>query len=725
MNGKRLLYRMTAASHPVLCPAAPVSQPIRRQWLLLVCLLFPLVMAAQALCYLALGTGWPARGLSACGVAVTNAIPLFCSWVAWRRARGVAAIFWLLFGLAVLNLLIPNIIMPHDALLRVSTVSAPTLSLLYCLYGAPVMMILFLPDSQARFAKAEIALDFVQITVVIALVYSTFFFLPLQSMTPGEALLHNVIISNWHSIFLLVATVLRLLFARTPQSRDLFRRLAIFLFACVATTVAGDWIDQHHYEVASAWYDLGWDLTFLPPALVALTWTQSGERATRSAPAPFLPFLTFNLVLVAMLSGMQLMTSHWKAAHGTVLTSIAVAASLVAFTFRLALTQYHQHREIVEREAAEESLKVANGRIGSLLAHTQRQVEEITQVSELSCLLQACTSTTEVYRVIPERMERLFRGYSGYIALLNESRTRVETVAAWGPNPPSQQAFVPEECWALRRGSPHVSTPGSSALSCAHFPGGGTTICIPLIANGHALGTFALQDGPGASAADSLAQASAWQRQVMSSLAEDIALAIANLGLREELRRQAIRDPLTGLYNRRYMQEFLDRELSRAARRSRSVAVLMVDLDHFKLYNDTYGHGAGDQALAGVGEVLLRSVRAEDLACRYGGEEFCVILTECPLEQAVKRATEIRQRIRQCRLQRDDRARDPLTTSIGVAAFAETTDRGDLLLKFADEALYQAKRNGRDCVVAAKPASVAFESASPIVEATKKSSAAG
>jgi diguanylate cyclase (GGDEF)-like protein len=211
----------------------------------------------------------------------------------------------------------------------------------------------------------------------------------------------------------------------------------------------------------------------------------------------------------------------------------------------------------------------------------------------------------------------------------------------------------------------------------------------------------------------------------MSSLAEDIALAIANLGLREELRRQAIRDPLTGLYNRRYMQEFLDRELSRAARRSRSVAVLMVDLDHFKLYNDTYGHGAGDQALAGVGEVLLRSVRAEDLACRYGGEEFCVILTECPLEQAVKRATEIRQRIRQCRLQRDDRARDPLTTSIGVAAFAETTDRGDLLLKFADEALYQAKRNGRDCVVAAKPASVAFESASPIVEATKKSSAAG
>jgi diguanylate cyclase (GGDEF)-like protein len=192
-------------------------------------------------------------------------------------------------------------------------------------------------------------------------------------------------------------------------------------------------------------------------------------------------------------------------------------------------------------------------------------------------------------------------------------------------------------------------------------------------------------------------------------VAEHIALATANLGLRESLRLQAIRDPLTGLYNRRYMQEFLDRELRSARRKHRSLAVLMLDLDHFKRYNDKFGHTAGDTALAAIGQMLLRSVRTEDIACRFGGEEFAIILPECNLASALVRAEDIRKHILELRIRSDAQASE-LTFSIGVSAFDETTDRIDLLLEFADEALYRAKREGRNRVVAARPAAALPES---------------
>ena len=200
---------------------------------------------------------------------------------------------------------------------------------------------------------------------------------------------------------------------------------------------------------------------------------------------------------------------------------------------------------------------------------------------------------------------------------------------------------------------------------------------------------------------------SARRLHLASAVAEHIAVAIANLGLRESLRLQAVRDPLTGLYNRRYMQEFLERELHSARRRRRPVSVMMLDLDHFKRYNDSFGHAAGDRALAAVGEILLRSVRAEDIACRYGGEEFTLILPECNLQQANVRAEIIRIRVAETCSHSGGKPSDALTISIGVAAFDETTDRVDLLLKFADDALYEAKHQGRNRIVQARPASEA------------------
>ena len=357
------------------------------------------------------------------------------------------------------------------------------------------------------------------------------------------------------------------------------------------------------------------------------------------------------------------------------------------------------------RKAAQEQLTASHQEVGRLLADARRQTAEITQISEFGSLLQACTSREEVFRLIPERLRRLFPGASGYIALLSSTKNRLESVAKWGICP-ADQIFSPEQCWALRRGCIHAHSSGHSGPRCSHLLGDGPSVCIPLIANGHAFGMLSVQDDdPPHPVPDPEVDSDAFarRRHLAVAVSEHIALSVANLSLRESLRLQAIRDPLTGLYNRRYMQEFLERELHSARRKHRPLAVMMLDLDHFKRYNDSFGHSAGDQALAAVGEMLMRSVRAEDIACRYGGEEFILILPECSLRQALARAHEIRRRFRESSTQPDRKTAD-LSFSIGVAAFDETTDRGDLLLKFADDALYEAKRAGRDRVVAARAA---------------------
>jgi len=308
----------------------------------------------------------------------------------------------------------------------------------------------------------------------------------------------------------------------------------------------------------------------------------------------------------------------------------------------------------------------------------------------------------------------LFPGASGSIALLSVSKSHAQSVAQWGVCP-ADQIFAPEQCWALRRGRANAHPGGRSAPRCSHLLGEGPSICIPLVANGDAIGTLTIQNDDPLSPvsdpdADATSESLTRRCQLAAAVAEQVAITVANLNLRESLRLEAVRDPLTGLYNRRYMQEFLDRELHSARRKRRSLAVMMLDLDRFKRYNDNFGHSAGDQALAAVGETLLRSVRAEDVACRYGGEEFALILPECSLQQAIVRADDIRKRLKEYRVQSDGEAPDALTVSIGVAAFDETTDRVDLLLKFADDALYQAKRAGRDRVVAARPAAALPES---------------
>jgi len=670
-----------------------------------VAIFFATSMSIQVAGFLLLGlTRW-GLGLSESILVLDTAVAIACTWFAFRRATGVTSIFWFLYAVDLIVLLVPTSLQTYDTLFNQNVLSDQTRALMFCLYGAPVLMMLFLPDTYGSVrVKSEIFLDLFQIVIVVGLVYSTFFFVPLSRMLPEAAILRSINLSDLQSVLLLILTLIRLQFARVSRSRNLLLRLSFFLLVCAITTCTGDWMYLKSFA-AGQWFDLGWAVPQLAAALIAITWVPSVEPRGIRKPN-FLSFLATNLVLVAMLTTIHLLSDRWKQAHGEFLTDLAIAVSLVAFTVRLALTQFHQQQEIAHRKEAQGKLIASNQQVGVLLDNARRQTAEITQISELGSLLQACSSREEVFRLIPERLRRLFPGASGCIALLSPSKNRAESVAEWGIGP-TAQIFTPDECWALRRGCTHSQNGGPAAPRCSHLLGAGASICIPLIANGEAIGILSIQSDDTLlplSEIDAESGDHSRRPQLAAAVAEHIAVSIANLGLRESLRREAVRDALTGLYNRRYMQEFLDRELHSARRKHRPVAVLMLDLDHFKRYNDTFGHAAGDKALATFAEILMRSVRAEDVACRYGGEEFTLILPECSLRQATVRAEEIRQRLMDLRVETGGKILTPLTTSIGVAAFDETTDCVDLLLKFADEALYQAKHAGRNRVVVARPA---------------------
>jgi len=662
----------------------------------LAAILFALLMMLQTAGYLILGTGRAGMGLSEFVLVQHNLLALGCAWIAFRRAQGAAALFWFLFGVTLLVLLLPATILTFTTSFNRELVSSATWRVLYSLYGTPVLMMLFLPSSERQRLKAEIYLDLFQVTIVASLGFYTFFYLPLRHMLPSDALLRNLDLSNLESVFLLAAVGIRLR-SVSSQARRLLLRLALFVLFCAIVTFIGNWIDERHLSTLSAWWDLGWALPYVAAGLVAITWTPKPESDTPVGPTNFRSFLGKNLALVGLLAGIHALTDLWQEANGVILTNVVVAGSLLAFTVRLALTQFHQHEEIAQRRCAQDELSAANETIASLLEETRMEASTIAQVGQVGTLLQSCSSRDEAFRLLPEWLARLFPGTSGSLSILDLSRTRAEPVVTWGTPFPLPQSMAATSSQPSG-GTPQ--TPPGSPLTTAGAP-----ITVPLIAHGEALGVLAIQDaGPVADiSGPSSARSFDRQTQVAYSVAEHLALTIANLDLRETLRLEAIRDPLTGLYNRRHMQESLDREIHRALRRRRSLAVMLLDLDHFKHHNDTFGHAAGDEVLRIVAKTLLRGVRAEDLACRFGGEEFVVLLPECSAQQAAVRAEQVRRSIKSLHTAGKRELQAVVTVSIGVAAFPETTNQGELLLQCADEALYEAKRSGRNQVVVARP----------------------
>jgi diguanylate cyclase (GGDEF)-like protein/PAS domain S-box-containing protein len=324
----------------------------------------------------------------------------------------------------------------------------------------------------------------------------------------------------------------------------------------------------------------------------------------------------------------------------------------------------------------------------------ERKFRELSLLLELAELLQACRSVADAYEVAERMGPRLFPKLSGAVSLFLSSRNLVEKRASWGPTPPVDDSlllFAPDDCWALRRGRPHHAD-GVYSMSCRHVAAPGATLCTPLLAQGELLGVLHLGGGPPLEPA---------VRRTASLVAEQLSTALANLQLREVLKQQSIRDPLTGLYNRRFAEDALRRELSRAARQQAPVAVLALDLDHFKRINDTYGHEGGDRVLRKVGALLLELFRGEDVVARMGGEELLVILPGMNELGARARAEEVRLRVSALEILQDGQRIGPVTVSIGLALSPAHGTTDQELVREADAALYAAKRGGRDRVLVA------------------------
>ena len=355
--------------------------------------------------------------------------------------------------------------------------------------------------------------------------------------------------------------------------------------------------------------------------------------------------------------------------------------------------------DITERRQWEEAVQTTNDKLQVLVAQVEEQNSTMTLANEMGDLMQACQASEEAYGAIGYFMPRFFPEDSGALYLLNNSRNLFESVATWGQAPPAIAVFAPDDCWSVRRGRLHQVDNPREALLCRHVSSScsGGYLCVPLMAQGETLGVLHLELGPrpeGQAAGVAVPKA-----QLAVTVAEDMALALANLRLRETLRSQAIRDPLTGLFNRRYMEETLDRELKRSTRTGSPIAVIMMDLDHFKDYNDTFGHNAGDELLSALGNLVKSEIRGEDIACRYGGEEFLLIIPGTSMEVALERAERLRLSVKEMHIQHQ--GLKPITLSLGLAVYPAHGATGLDLILAADAALYQAKRAGRDRVIAA------------------------
>ncbi|HVC32429.1 MAG TPA: diguanylate cyclase [Chloroflexota bacterium] len=358
-------------------------------------------------------------------------------------------------------------------------------------------------------------------------------------------------------------------------------------------------------------------------------------------------------------------------------------------------------RDVTQYQRTEQDLQRANETLADRVAQLERRDHELTLLSEIGDLLQTCLSHDEAYQVIAQGARQLFPVESGALCVLNESQNLVEAVAEWGDFTPSERAFGPDDCWALRRGKPHLVDNAREGVVCRHLdrPDAGRCLCVPMMAQGRALGVLHLRFGRAEPRDGFLAEA---KKQLAVAAAGHFALTLANLNLRESLRQQAVRDPLTGLFNRRYLEETLEREVRRAVRRDRSIGIVMLDLDHFKSFNDTFGHVGGDLLLRELGAYLQSHVRAEDIACRYGGEEFTLILVEASLADTARRADELREGVGQIRAAHGEIALETVSISCGVAAFPDQGPTPETLLRAADAALYRAKSAGRNRVAVAE-----------------------
>ncbi|MDN4056626.1 diguanylate cyclase [Massilia sp. YIM B02769] len=373
--------------------------------------------------------------------------------------------------------------------------------------------------------------------------------------------------------------------------------------------------------------------------------------------------------------------------------TVSLVATITNILF-LAGMLFAGQRVLRQRNAAEHKAQAAADHAEVTAERISIQNDLLFRSAELMHSLELAESVDESAGIIASYLPRLLPRLSGSLYLYNNSRDLLERKAGWGVFDAEPETIEALDCWALRRGSPHLYV-GGDGLVCRHASDTSLDrLCLPLVTQGDVIGCITVTG-------DELAKAEEIQRAWIGQVAEQLGLALSNVKLRVSLRQQSIIDPLTQLYNRRYLDEVLKRELARASRSGVPLSVLVLDLDHFKRINDTYGHEGGDAILRKVAAALRENIRSGDVACRMGGEEMVVLLPECDTENALKRADALRIVIAAGDVLHNGQ-RIGATASIGVASYPAHGHNVQTLVHAADLALYEAKHEGRNCVRVAR-----------------------
>jgi len=346
-------------------------------------------------------------------------------------------------------------------------------------------------------------------------------------------------------------------------------------------------------------------------------------------------------------------------------------------------------RAVADQVSSETQLQEANAEL-QRNGHTLRQRGEVIEMlGGMAHRMQAARTDDELAQIIRVFVPRVLPGIPGALYAHNNSRNLLIPIAGWGGMEADQEGFAPEQCWALRRGQSHFLREVGADIVCSHANPQEIYHCEPLLAGGEVIGVLYLHG-----------TVEHETRLRLTVLAENIASALVNHRLQRSLREQTIRDPLTGLFNRRYMEETLTLEIARATRSGVPLSVVMCDIDHFKRFNDEFGHDAGDAVLQAVAGELKRQFRSGDVICRFGGEEFTIIAPGTTAQVLQDRVEQVRHAVGEINVRQKGRTLGLISMSFGIASWTSGMDaNGESLIQAADIALYQAKREGRNRVI--------------------------
>ncbi|MEH2381611.1 MAG: diguanylate cyclase [Nostoc sp.] len=347
--------------------------------------------------------------------------------------------------------------------------------------------------------------------------------------------------------------------------------------------------------------------------------------------------------------------------------------------------------DITESIEAQRSLADLNRQLEEKTLKLEAKKQELIYLSDMADMLYSCESEDEVYQVVALTCSKLFPNMSGSIYIIANSKNYVQMNSLWGGERSSKEIFLQSECWALRRGKINLLSPRNSGLVCSHLiqPVSGAHLCVPLFGQGELVGVLHIY---------ALAEISPEDQQITEIIARTLAFALNNISIKQHLIHDNLRDSMTQLFNQNYLQTITEQRLAEAERSGEPLSVIFLDIDNFKSYNSRYGHLTANIVLQGLAKLLLKSIRSFDIACRWGGEEFVIVMPNITLETLRKRVEQLRVDVQQMQLKDGDQILESITASFGIAVSEPGITVKDFLNR-ADQAMLEAKRTGKNRVM--------------------------